>query len=336
MVSLSVSSPSLTGDGLRAVNLRTDLAPLADLIELAFSETMDSNGRAAVRELRTLGRGSPALNLLLGVNELVAGISLGYVWIADGKLVGNVSVYPADVPTQLGKTWIIANVATHPDYRGRGIARRLMLASMDAISARGHRAILQVDYNNQVAQGLYERLGFAYERAWTHWRRSSALRVPPPLATSFRINRRRDDEWKAEYELAVQVRPRDRGGVGWQRPLHEGLFRPSWLKALNNALSFRSLERLVVRSEDEHQLCASLWVESAFAASATQLTLMVAPDYMGIYDEALLNSAVRRFGMRSPLLIEHPADDDLVKPLLLRYGFHPQRTHVHMRWGPAW
>ena len=318
------------------MNLRTDLPALADLIEIAFADTMDSSGRAAVRELRTLGRGSPALGLLLGVNELVAGISLGYVWVADGKLVGNVSIYPADIPARLGKTWIIANVATHPDYRGRGIARQLMMASMETIRARGHRAILQVDYMNELAQGLYERLGFVHERAWTHWRRSSALRVPPPLATTYRINRRRDEEWRAEYALASQVRPAANGGVGWQRPLHEGLFRPSWLKALNNMLSFRSLERLVIRSQDERELSASLWVEGAFASSTTQLTLMVAPEYAGLYDEALLNSAVRRFGARSPLSIEHPADDDLIRPLLLRYGFHPQRTHVHMRWGPFW
>lgn len=336
MVSLSVSSLAFQGDGLRPVNLRTDLVPLADLIEIAFSDTMDSSGRAAVRELRTLGRGSPALNLLLGVNELVAGISLGYVWIADGKLVGNVSIYPADIPTRLGKTWIIANVATHPDYRGRGIARQLMIASMDAIRLRGHRAVLQVDYTNELAQGLYQRLGFVYERAWTHWRRSITLRTPPALTTSMRVHRRRDEEWRTEWELAARVRPLEKGGVGWQRPLHEGLFRPTWLKSLNDALSFRSMERLVIRAEETDELTGCLWVESAFASSTTQLTLMVAPEYAGLHDEVLLNSAVRRFGARSPLMMEHPADDDMIRPLLLRYGFHPQRTHVHMRWGPAW
>jgi hypothetical protein len=102
-------------------------------------------------------------------------------------------------------------------------------------------------------------------------------------------------------------------------------------------LSFRSMERLVIRSQESGQsLHASLWVESAFGSSTTQLTLLTDPDYAGIYDELLLNSAVRRFGARSPLLLEHPADDDLVRPLLMRYGFHPQRTHVHMRWGPGW
>ncbi|MDX2138659.1 MAG: GNAT family N-acetyltransferase [Chloroflexota bacterium] len=333
MVSLSISNTISTQDGIRPVNLRTDLAPLADLIELAFSDTMDNNGRAAVREMRTLSRMRPVLHTLLGVNELVQGISLGYVWVEGGRLVGNVSLYPADIPRKLGKTWIIANVAVHPDYRGRGIARQLMRVSMDAIRKRGVAAILQVDADNAIAEGLYSRLGFRRERAWSHWRRSSTLRIPPPITNPmFRINRRRDEEWRSEQTLAASVRPDVMGGIGWQRPLHEGLFRPSWLKSVNDALNFRSIERLVVRSADERDLYGVLWVESAFASSSTQLTLMVDPEYAGVCDEALLNLAIRRFGNRSPLTLEHPADDEITRLLLIRYGFQLQRTLVHMRW----
>ncbi len=137
MVSLSVQNSS-PASGLRPVNLRTDLAPLADLIELAFSESMDTGGRAAVREMRTLSRLGPGLSVVLGMNDLAQGVGLGYVWIEDGRLVGNTSVYPASVPT--GPTWIIANVAVHPDYRGRGIARELVTASLDMIRQRSRQS----------------------------------------------------------------------------------------------------------------------------------------------------------------------------------------------------
>ena len=36
--------------GLRPVNVRTDLAQLADLMEITFHDTMDESGRAAIRE----------------------------------------------------------------------------------------------------------------------------------------------------------------------------------------------------------------------------------------------------------------------------------------------
>ena len=333
MVSLSLSQTSSTSDGLRPVNLHTDLAPLADLIELAFADSMDNSGRAAVREMRTLSRLRPEFQALLGVNELVQGISLGYVWINDGRLVGNVSIYPADIPAKLGKTWIIANVAVHPDYRGRGIASQMMRVSMQEIRKQGTRAILQVDASNNVAQRLYERLGFVRERLWTHWKRRSALRIPPATTRQpFYITRRRDEEWRAEYALAERVRPTQLGGVGWQRPLYPGLFRPSLLKRIKNMLSLRSIERLIVRSDSERDLHASLWIESAFAASSVQLTMMVDPEYVGTYDEALLNLAIRRHGARSSLQIEHPDDDTLAKALFIRHGFQSQRTLLHMRW----
>jgi GNAT superfamily N-acetyltransferase len=331
VVSLSIATAPTQGDGIRPVNLRTDLSPLADLIELAFADSMDNSGRAAVREMRSLSRVRPALNVLLGVNELVQGISLGYVWIADGTLVGNVSIYPADIPARLGKTWIIANVAVHPDYRGRGIARQLMEKAIETIGTRRERAILQVDSSNTIARGLYERLGFVREGNWSHWRRSSTLRIPPPSNAGVYITRRRDHEWRAEYALATMVRSAKDGGVGWQRPLDEGLFRPSWLRAINNALSFRSQERLIIRGEDG-VLRSALWVESAFGTSATQLTLMAHPNYVGLDDDALLNYAVRRFGKGSPLTIEHPTDDEITRLLLIRNNFQLQRSLVHMRW----
>ena len=338
MVSLSVSNESASpADGLRPVNLRTDLAPLADLIELAFSDSMDSSGRAAVREMRTLSRIGPGLNILSGMNDLTQGISLGFVWQADNRIVGNVSVYPANWPSSLGSAWIIANVATHPDYRGRGIARQLLEASLAMIQQRGGTtAILQVDAENEVAQRLYTRIGFVAERSWTHWRRSATGRVPAPGPSgSAYITQRRRGDWKAEYALAERVRPANQGGMGWMRPLHRGLFHKSIWAKLGDWVSLRSMERLVIHSPDGRHIPATLWIENAFAASSVQLTLLVDPDYTGLYDDALLNLAVRRYGARQPISIEHPADELVSSDLFQHYLFRPQRTLVHMRWD-AW
>lgn len=298
---------------------------------------MDSSGRAAIREMRTLSRITPGLGALVGLNELAQGIGLGYVWVENGRLVGNTSVYPANWHSSAGSGWIIANVAVAPEYRGRGIARRLMLASMDMIrkraaSRRGHTcAILQVEADNTIAQNLYKSLGFTAERTWNQWRRSSTARVPPPLHEVY-ISRRRAADWRAEYQLAQHVRPNERGGMGWLRPLHPGLFNPSPLRHLADMISLRTMERLIVRSQTDQMLRASLWIESAFAASTVQLTLMVDPDYAGIYDNALINLAARRFGLRSALSIEHPADDEIGISVLQRHQFTRQRTLIHMRW----
>lgn len=335
MTSVSLpDNPSATGDGLRPVNLRTDLAPLADLIELVFADSMDQSGAAAVREMRYLSRMGVGLNLLPGVNDLVQGISLGYVWIADHKLVGNVSVYPAQWPGDSGKVWIIANVGVHPDYQRQGIATRLMQASMEMIRQRGGQiAVLQVDAHNDTARRIYERLGFITERTWTTWRRSGSARIPPPLQNSdVYLSRRRRDEWQAEYALAERLRPAERGGLGWQRPLHLSLFHKSWWRQLADMFSLRSFERMVIRSENEARLLAVLWIETGFLTASTQLTLLVDPEYQGVYDEALINHAARRFDLRNALVIEHPSDEIVTADVLRRYYFRPQREVVHMRW----
>jgi ribosomal protein S18 acetylase RimI-like enzyme len=323
------------------VNLRTDLAALADLIEVAFADTMDANGRAAIREMRALSHMGGLTALMSANNDLIQGMGMGFVYAHDGKLVGNVSIYPATLPPGGHQwygtsVWLIANVATHPQYRGQGIARQLMQTSLESIHARNRGkhplALLQVDEKNQIARRLYERFGFRTERIWTHWRRSSLTRAPSqPADPKVYITQRRRGEWHAEYALALRARPPERGGVGWLRPTFTGMFRPSLVRAFNDFVNLRSVEHLVVRSEHE-QLRGALWVESAIAASSLQLTLLVDPDYAGLYDDALIAYAARRFGTRSTLTIEHPADDDVTGALLARYHFQPQRAFANMRW----
>ncbi|MCU0496193.1 MAG: GNAT family N-acetyltransferase [Anaerolineae bacterium] len=333
---LSLSQqPAETGtNGLRPINLRTDLAPLADLIELVFADNMDNSGRAALREMRMMSRIGVGLNVISRMNDMALGINMGYVWIEDGQLIGNVSIYPANWPRDLGSAWIIANVGVHPNYQRRGIARKLMIASLEMIRARGgDTAILQVDYLNEPAKNLYLSLGFIHEGVWTMFRRSAVSRLLPEInLVPAKIVHRRSGEWRSEYALAQRVRPESLGGIGWQRPLHSSLFRPGWFKWLDNLLNLRNLERLVIRSEDRREIVASMWIETAFGTS-TRLTLMVLPEFSGRlkYDDALINTTVRRFGTDN-LVIEHPQDHTETLALLEHYRFQPQRTVIHMRW----
>jgi predicted GNAT family acetyltransferase len=51
-------------------------------------------------------------------------------------------------------------VCTHPDFRGRGLARRLSAAVAHGIEARGETPILHAWKTNRAAITLYESLGF--------------------------------------------------------------------------------------------------------------------------------------------------------------------------------
>ena len=59
----------------------------------------------------------------------------------------------------------ISGVCTHPDFVGRGAARRLTQALMRRQRARGVASFLHVSEGNAVAHGLYESMSFAVRAA---------------------------------------------------------------------------------------------------------------------------------------------------------------------------
>lgn len=55
----------------------------------------------------------------------------------------------------------VSGVCTHPDHRGRGLARQLSAAVAAAIQDRGEQPYLHAWSSNRAAIALYESLGFA-------------------------------------------------------------------------------------------------------------------------------------------------------------------------------
>lgn len=55
----------------------------------------------------------------------------------------------------------VSGICTHPDFRGRGLARRLSAAVTAEIQRRGDQAFLHAWTTNTAAIALYENLGFA-------------------------------------------------------------------------------------------------------------------------------------------------------------------------------
>lgn len=325
------SENSNSTNPIRAVNLRTDLMQLADLMEIAFRDSMDEHNRTALRDMRMTS--SLGIGLINRINELALGIKEGYVWEDEERIVGNVSMLPARWPSQLGKTWMIVNVAVLPEYRRQGIARQLMLASIEQIEKLGgERIILQVDYDNSGAVQLYENLGFVREQAFSTWTRSSYASSPPlSNANNLFITHPRFSEWQAEYELAQIARPNEYGGIGWERPLHDKYFRPPIWKRLMQLFALAGTERLIVRDEAQEKIMATLWIERSLTLMRTRLTFMQRPNIPERYANTLFSSILRRH-RTSAFVIEHPHDDSLINKLLTEYHFHVKRTLWHMRY----
>ena len=136
-----------------------DLVGVTTLIERAFADDMDASGRSHMREMRWMG-------MLFGWLDWFAspgqGLMPGYVWVEDGQIVGNVTVRKLSA---FGRGWMIGNVAVAPEWRGRGIARQMMEASIELVRHNhGDWIALQVRTDNEIARNLYQTLGFVDNR----------------------------------------------------------------------------------------------------------------------------------------------------------------------------
>ena len=87
--------------------------------------------------------------------ELPNPLSLWLVAVEDDKVVGYVGSQSV-----LGEADMM-NLAVHPDYRRRGIARKLVLELIEQLKTQGsHVLILEVRASNDPAIALYTDLGF--------------------------------------------------------------------------------------------------------------------------------------------------------------------------------
>lgn len=318
MAVVSVDSRYSPGDGLRPIDLRYDLGQVADLIEVCFGRDLNFQGRGAIREMRLMSQLGPLVRVLsyLGNSSFW---HHGFVWVEDGRIVGNISIQPSYTRADV---WLLANVAVHPDYRRRGIARALTSRALETADGQQVNQVqLQVRDDNTAAQRLYESLGFRCAAIRTVWERGRRRPLPTPVFPSkgAAIRLLRSGEWEGNYALLRQLRPE---GLIWHKPLVRRDFRPSVWRALDRFLQGRRVEQWGA-FVGERQV-AAMRIAMGYG-TVTQLTIATDPDWQGQLGAALLNRAVRRLG-RHParVWLDHPHNLDV--DLLLGLDFRPLRT----------
>ncbi len=309
------------------MDLTRHLRGLARLMEVCFSHEMDSGGRALVREMEFISHFGPLLGLLLPFGLQQEAWGLGYVWVEDGQVIGSVSTRRAAARSA---SWLIANVATLPEHRRRGIAHTLMQSTLEMIYRQGGREVLlQVDDDNAGALALYAQLGFASVTTMTAWTRPARTSAPPPVVSPFDIRLRGRGEWADQFALAQRVRP---AGLAWSHPLRPENFHLSAWGQVDRFLSGATDEHWVAENPQARaalRLAGSLTLHTGWSEAA-RLTLLVHPDCAGQLERPLLARALRRLSAGPwSVRLEHPAHDEPAEAALKEFGFAPGRT---LRW----
>ncbi len=320
-ISLSANRPL---NGPRPVNLSTDVPQLVQLLQTVFGESLDGEDRHYLSEIA--GHAPYVPSALWRFNPSAARLSPGYVWEENGRIVGNVTLLPSRV---YGR-FLVANVAVHPDYRRRGIARQLMLATEEGVRARnGWVILLQVVKENHAAIGLYRSLDYQVIGHMTSWYSSnSRLRRLDNMANPPVIRQLAGNQWREAFELDRSALPPD---LNWPEPLTPDTYRLGLWQRIDNFLNGRQMENWITKDANQ-QLTGLASIRTEWG-KPHQLSLRVRPDWAGQLERPLLAKLLRRltYLSRRNVRMEHRGDDETTNALLREANFTPRRTLTHMR-----
>ena len=230
---------------LRPLNILKDLPSVADLIEKCFASTMDSEGRNYLQQMRRAGRDNSFLRWASNAVETASMPLSGYVWEENGQIIGNVSLIPHRFKHK--RIYLIANVATHPDYRRRGIGRALTIAAIH--HARARHAVetwLHVRDDNPGAIALYLQLGFKEIVRRTTWQARPDRNVS--IDPSINISRRHARDWLLQKEWLQRIYP---DFMGWYQPMPWRPLEPGFPATLYRFILDYNIRHWVIRTNGE-------------------------------------------------------------------------------------
>jgi len=327
MASIPLPVRSDVSENLRPLNILRDLPRVADLIELCFANSMDSEGKSYIRQMR---HASHDVSFLRWASNAIESTSLplsGFVWEQDGKIIGNTSLVPFRYKDK--RIHLIANVATHPDHRRKGIARALTERAMQHARQRGTDELwLHVRTDNPGAVQMYKDLGFS-ERAWrTTWRMKkdvSFYSMPSPTSGSTHdlqtVTKRYARFWPQQHAWLNQLHPEE---LSWYRSLNWNNLKPGLWNLFYRAFVEFDLRQWAVQSNGQLE-GVLVWIPTL---RISPLWLACNPDARSETIYALLRKAHRELGIRQNMTLEHPAG--LQEEALSAAGFYNARTLIWM------
>jgi ribosomal protein S18 acetylase RimI-like enzyme len=301
-----------------------------ELIETAFAEDQAREGRNFRDEVRGLSRLMPLFRVMFAVMPSMENYFYTLVWDADDRFAAAATISRQGSDAQ---RWYIANVATHPDYRGRGLARTLINAALDRIRAQGGRyALLHVRADNDPAYRLYHGLGFLHLETSTTLKGVAQPIASPALPAGYSLRPIANTDWRTRLAIAQQLASAETRSVC---PPTEKQFQSSWiarsLQALINRAQHVKLQAWAVAVADR-PIGLVMCRAHIGGSSPHQVQIEIAPNHQSMAPAAIaqaINYCVeQRSGAAHPVLIDVNGQPQDPIDFLRNHGFTPIET-VH-------
>jgi len=291
---------------LRPFKLPADLPVIIDLIPPTFQypENEEWNVQADEMEgmvdtFKGVRRIWPLLRLIKLISPPMRDVLRGYIWEEDGKPVGLTNIMRQGATDR----WYIGNVAVLPDYRRRGIARKLVEACVQYAREHGAKGItLDVVSGNLPAYTLYEQLGFDHYSSQSELMYEADGQVGEmPMPEGYEIRLMPMFDWKPRYELSKRVIPE---AVQKYTPVEEGRFRQPlvvrWLMPIFwRATGTRPAAFGVFRAADQQLVATALITVRTRAGGTCNVSFILDPAH-AVVAPALVRHALREIQQASP------------------------------------
>lgn len=325
MSSITLPAKVLEYPQMRAMNVFRDLPAVADLIELCFSSTMDNDGQRYIADMRRASRDDGFLRWASHMTETASLPLTGFVWEENEHIVGNASLIPFRDKSK--RIYLIANIAVHPDYRRRGIARILTQRAMQYGWGKRSSALwLHVRDDNPGAIKLYSDLGFQEVARRTTWVAKPDPHILRPYS-DIEIVPRHSHFWPLQRDWLRRLNP---DALGWYHSFNLNSLRPglmNWLYMLFVDMSVKQWAAV----RDGQLLATVSWTprggrsESLLAATGERSE----PEAL----THLLLNARHALSNQVSLSLEYPAAE--MTDAFTAAGFKERRTLLWMRAAPA-
>lgn len=319
----SITIPVKANDhpNIRPINVLRDLSVVADLIELCFSSTMDNDGQRYLSDMRRASRDDSFLNWASHMAETASMPLTGYVWEQEGRIIGNASLIPF---RDHGKrVYLIANVATHPEFRRRGVGRALTERAMQQARAKHAAAIwLHVREDNPGAITLYKNLGFEEIARRTSWY-AGIERSLSESETGISLVPRHPRFWPRQLDWLQRLYPET---LSWYHSWNLQALRPGFWNSLYLFFIDAQIKQwAAVRGEE--LLATVSWMPQAGRPASLYAAVGGRAEEEAL--TRLLIHAWHALAHYSGLSLDFPAGE--MTEAIRAAGFQPRRTLLWMR-----
>lgn len=333
MASITLPASVAPTGALRPLNILHDLPQVADLIELCFQATVDDDGQSYLQQMRNAGRDRDFLQWAGRVMDSTSMPLAGFVWEESGKIIGNASLV---FQSHRGKKIaMIANVATHPDHRRRGIGRALTERAMLNARQRGASELwLQVRDDNPTAIRIYADLGFVERARRTTYRSNGGM---PPLEQpadgspaagrgetgAITVTRLQSRHWPTQRQWLEHAHP---DNLSWYARWDWDLLGPG----LGNSLRrlFTQVDARQWAATQDGRLVATVsWLPALRVTNALWAAAPADGDSLGL--TMVLGRARRDLAFYRKLTVEYPAAE--MHQAIEAAGFEAFRTLLWMQ-----